>query len=62
MKTPKMTVDMDRSCTWNGSGALEEHEQQDKIEELLVKGTEQYGHPWVKYTEQNYTRVGLAVK
>lgn len=42
----------DMSCTWN-----EVAENQEDHEMLLVKGTESFGHPWVRYTEDNYTRL-----
>jgi hypothetical protein len=45
----------DRSCTWmakqKDDGSLE-------VEELLVEGSGAYGRPWVKYTEENYTKLG----
>ena len=42
----------DRSCTWRKT------EDADMDEELLVEGSAVSGHPWVKYTEDNYTRLG----
>ena len=43
----------DRSCTWEPSDGTRKDD-----DGLLVEGTGYFGHPWVKYTEESYTRLG----
>ncbi len=46
----------DMSCTWRKTGGSEGKEESESS--LLVEGTERFGHPWVRYTEDNYTKLG----
>lgn len=47
----------DRSCTW-----WRKQEAAPLLDDMLVEGSEVYGHPWVKYTEDSYTRLGGGLK
>ena len=47
----------DMSCTWRNH-AEDSHNDKEEETQLLVKGTEKFGHPWVRYTEDNYTKLG----
>ena len=47
----------DRSCTWFAKEG-EDMAGDEMKNSLLVEGSEAYGHPWVKYTEESYTRIG----
>jgi hypothetical protein len=55
----------DMSCTWRSSSGVEDRcgteedpESGGETMMLLVKGTERFGHPWARYTEDNYTKLG----